>query len=212
MTLQSISSRWIRDGLAVAAIVAALLAFLLLPSVTRGQEGQQGSPDGQSLDPGGVISEVGEVPADLNASPYVVGADAFIPTGNNTDGRYYNGWYGFLDRLNAGDYGYVCYVAPVYLEDGVTIKNYEMYGVDNDGNYIRSYLYRKQYNYGAGAVDKAPEAIGGLNSVGQSTNVVKWTSGSINSVVDNSTYHYYIESCPYSPAHQVYSYRVNWSQ
>jgi hypothetical protein len=175
MTLQSISSRWIRDGLAIAAIVAALVAILLLPGVTRGQEGQQGSTEGQSLEMGGVTSEVGEVPADLNISPYVVGADAFIPTGNdtqgnNTDGRYFMWpWFGFLDRLNSGDYGYICYVAPVYLEDGVIIDNYEMYGVDNDANYIRSFLYRKQYNYGAAGADKAPEALGGINSVGQST-------------------------------------------
>lgn len=211
MILQRMSSRWFRGGLAIAALFIVLLAILLLPRVTRGQDSNEGQAAGQSQEAASVGPESVESPFDLNNSPYVIGAGAFVSDGYQ-DGEYLNrGWDGFLDRIS-GNTGYVCFVAPIKLKDGVTIDNFEVYAVDNDPSYvIRNRLYRKQYNYGAGGADQAPSMLREVWSSSSSPNIRKWTTTSVNAVVDNSTYHYYIESCPYSSLHQVYSYRVNWS-
>jgi hypothetical protein len=217
MTVQRISSRWLRAGLLVAVIMAVLLAILLLPKETSGQDGDQEGIEQLQLNDGDSVGEKGAAPADLNASPYVVvGMADLIPEGN-TDGIYYNsGWNGFTSRIGTSS-GYVCTVAPIYLPDGATINYLELYGVDTDSTSfgIVADLYRKQYNYGAGGTDASPTSLAHhyTGSWTPGTNVQSMTNANdINTVVDNSTYHYYIRSCPYTDDHFVYGYRVYYTE
>jgi len=212
MTTHETSYKWLRHTLPAIALVAVALAVLLLPGLTSGQEVEQ---TGLRPLPPGEVMDAYEVPADettsFAGSPQVIPMASFVGVGNST-GSYQTTYIGFIN--SKADNTQVCYVAPVYLPDGATVTAMDTYFMDNTQYQLEVYLLKKPYLAGA------PQSVVQMATIyslyGEAlprTDVQHWVDATINDpVVDNNTYHYYVDACPWHTQHQILSVRVFYTK
>ena len=208
MTIHETTNSWLRSALVVIALAILVLAILLIPRLTSGQEGEQ--PDLRTLPPGHVEDSYkvsGDIVPDINGSPYVVSIASFVGSGEQR-GSYQTSYWGNFNSKT--DNVQTCYVAPVYLPDGVSVTALDSYFVDNTDYQLEIYLFRKPYTAGAPVgYSEMARIWSDPAGVTPDPNVVHWVDSTIvNPSIDNNTYHYYITACPCHPQHQIQSVRV----
>lgn len=138
--------------------------------------------------------------------PLVIPAADFRSDGNNPDGYFFT-FYGGRLQKKSGDTLWSCMMSPVYLQDGVTIRQFWASAIDNaaaDTIWLTLYLVD---NYTGDSVN-----IATIQPTGEDPDIVSFGTVNLNSLVEYPEYSYYVGTCFVGQTIRLYSVRVWYDQ